>query len=109
MKERYDAISKIMSHVNDPAWRYSYDFRNDKQNEIDQKKAMLHAILFFKHAKDINPDTNFNEIIVKGNNGWPSYEPIQQQLSHISWWINKALAFMNHERCKCVRKIFVKG
>ena len=69
----------------------------------------MYAILFFKNAKDTKPDTNFNEIAVKGINGIAPYDSIKRELSHICWWINKALAFLHNERCLCVRKLYINS
>ena len=76
--------------------------------EYDKKKAMLHAMLFFIHAKDVEPDTNFNDLIIKSNYGAKELKEIEQPLKNIALWINKAIAFMFHmPRCKSVRKLYI--
>ena len=75
---------------------------------MEQKKAMIYAMLYFKDSIKIAPEVNFHELIIHANHGIPEVEPISLALQHIYWWINKTIAFMSHERCKCIRKVTIK-
>ena len=77
MKQRNDSISFILNQNHDQDWEYWHDFKNMRGQDGDEKKAMLHAILFFQYAKDVVPGINFNDIIIKSQNGDKTNKDIQ--------------------------------
>lgn len=108
---RDQEISDIFAENIDINWKHSHDFKNNKDADADQKKAMLHALLFFKEAKNTKgANLNLNDLIIKSNHGDKNHKNIQQSLKNISLWINKAIAFMYHEpRCKSIRKVYISN
>lgn len=64
MDEREEIAQQFWDQNGDQKWKYAYDFKSNKTNDKDQKTAMIHAILFFKEAKDVVSATNFHDMII---------------------------------------------
>lgn len=101
----------IVKQSNDIKWRHAHDYKiNKDESELSSKKAKLHALLFYKYAKDVpGASYNFNDLLIKSNHGDRSLTKIQKSLDNISLWINRFIADMHHQpKCKSIRKVYIK-
>ena len=80
MVQRNEIVEIFMKESNDQNWNNSYEFKSMRGTDMEQKKAMIQAMLYFKDSTKIAAGINFHELIIHANHGLPQVEPISLAL-----------------------------